>query len=300
VASQVKVFEVLAQTFESCDDYPHIKLLSTEHNNLGGYGPELGVEGIRYLAQFVNHQQIEDLVVDVHASRSYRPANPDDNGLSTGRTVEVTGHSISELCQSGHCDEAMSFGSVNLHSGMSGTITFSFFDRNLQPKYLDEISLTWFDLDHAGCVGWPDSACKAESVESVMPIGNYSAYLSSTTTVEYRLEHSGTVFTARNQGIGEDNPINSRLLTQDQVDKAVTSMYKSVHEIKVTLAASEGVAGAARYFFFDFVPTLLCAETVKEWPPWVKIRKVLPPLTSPAAESPASRSSGSAYRAGVP
>merc|ERR1712110_1050365 len=147
-----------------------------------------GVEGVRYRAQFVNRQQTEDLIVDVHAAPSYQPANAGDNGLSTGKTIEVTGHSMSELCTGGHCDDAMSFGSVNLHSGNSATMTFSFFDHNLQPRYLDEISLTWFDLDHAGCAGWPDSQCTPQSVESVTPLGDYSAYLSSTSSVQYELQ----------------------------------------------------------------------------------------------------------------
>lgn len=264
----VKVFQVLAQTSETCNDYPHLRLLKTLHNNLGGHGPDAGDEGLRYRAHLEGTKHSQDLIVDVHADSPYNPMYPEHNGLSSsaGQVRAISGgHSLSELCTGEGCDEAVSFGTINILPDSDVNFTFAFFDLDLQPLFLDEISLTWFDLDHNGCLGPQD--CTPLAVESVTPRGDFSAYLSSTTQVKYKLAGERATFRASQRGDIHDNPITSILLTEEQMDKAVTSMYSKTHQLKVSLGATAGPT--PRFFMFDFVPTLLCAETVKEWPPWM-------------------------------
>jgi len=267
----IKVFSVLSQTSETCNDYPHLRLLQTLHNNLGGHGPDAGREGIRYLAQLVSGGKSEQLILEVHTGSSYSPAIPSANGLSSSQAEGLGGHTVRELCRHNQCANAMYFGSVNIRSGTATNITFSFFDHDLKPRLLPEISLTFFDLDTGSCSSSPfGTSCTAHSVESVTPLGSYVAYLSGNTQVKYDVREKRSVFSASKYGSPEDNPLNSRLLTLEQMDKAVTSVFSGVQEVTVTLAASEGTT--ARGFFFDFVPSLLCAETVKEWPAWMRVR----------------------------
>lgn len=262
----VKVFEVLAATSETCDSYVHIRLLSVEHNNLGGHGPDSGDEGIRYAAVLSGAgTDGMEIFVEVHAPSSYVPASNTSNGLSEG----LRGEKLKRLCKDRRCEDATNFGAINLPSGSEVNLTMSFFTKEMRAVSLDGISLTWFDLDTEPCAGWP--VCKPESVESVTPIGNYSAYVSKHKQIEYTLKDDRATFTARREGDGSDNPVNSRLLSQGEMDKAFTSVYTEVHEIEVTLEVTRGQDSVPRIFFFDFVPSLLCAETVPEWPAWMQV-----------------------------
>jgi hypothetical protein len=279
----VKVFEVLAETSETCDSYVHIRLLSVEHNNLGGHGPDLGDEGIRYAAILTGAGTEEmEIYVEVHAPSSYAPALNASNGLSEG----MTSRQIQRLCRGGRCEDdkpVTNFGAINLQSGSEVNLTMSFSTRDLRAVSLDGISLTWFDLDTEPCGGWP--RCVPESVESVTPVGNYSAYVSKHNQMRYTLKDDRATFTARRVGDGSDNPVNSRLLSQAEMDKAFTSVYTEVHEIEVALEVTRGPSSLPRIFFFDFVPTLLCAEIVPEWPAWMRVSSGSGDETAPPTSS---------------
>jgi hypothetical protein len=262
----VKVFEVLAATSETCDSYGHIRLLSVEHNNLGGHGPDSGDEGIRYAAVLSGAgTDGMEIFVEVHAPSSYVPASNSSNGLSEG----LRGEPLKRLCKDRRCEDATNFGAISLPSGSEVNLTMSFLTKEKRVVSLDGISLTWFDLDTEPCAGWP--LCEPESVESVTPVGNYSAYVSKHKQVKYTLKDDRATFTARQEGDGSDNPVNSRLMSQGEMDKAFTSVYTEVHEIEVTLEVTRGHDSVPRIFFFDFVPSLLCAETVPEWPAWMQV-----------------------------
>jgi hypothetical protein len=264
----IKVFEVLDKMSpETCDDYVNIELLGLLHNNLGGHGPNEGDEGIRYSARLGGAGMGQlDMIVEVHASKSYLPAVAWSNETNTSFNTKLNGlaeglvPSNASLCEG--C-RVTNFGSIGLHPNSSVKLTFIFLtDKENRAVKLDELSMTWFDLDKGPCTGWP--LCEERAVESVTPHGNYSAYMSNHNHVKYDLDGDRATFSAMKEGDGSDNPVNSRLLTEEQLRKSVTVVYSKIDEINVTLGVTQGNDRGPRVILFDFVPTLLCAETLKE------------------------------------
>jgi hypothetical protein len=253
--------------------------MNLEHNNLGGHGPDVGDEGIRYEAVLTGAGMQEmEIFVELHASSngSYMPARNRSNGLAGG----MTRTQLRRLCNESLCMDPVKFGTINMLSGKETNLTIAFFTREMRPMSLDGISLTWFDVDQEPCWRWAGwrwvhfPSCPSQSVESITPKGSYSAYVSNNSQMDYVLNRDGATFTALQDGDGSDNPVSSRLMTQAQMDKAVTLVYSHVHMMNFTLGVSQGQSSTLpRIFFFDFVPTLLCAQTLPELPAWMKVEQ---------------------------
>jgi hypothetical protein len=256
----VKVFSVLSQSSsDTCEDSLYVRLLGLQRNNLGHAGPDSGDEGIRYHARLGGKgAEPVKMIVELHVtSENYTSPDPKNNGLWVGRS----GKDLGALCNATCDQDAMNFGAISHTPGKETNISLSFYDEQMTPAHLDGISVTWFDLDH------DTRTQSSHAMESVTPGGNYTAYVSKDTTVRHGLKDSVATFSGWEPGAGSDNPVNSRFASKVQMRKAVTAVYGRVHTIQATLRVSAG-PDSPRMFFFDFVPSLLCAKQVDEWPAW--------------------------------
>jgi len=196
------------------------------HSNLGGQGPNKGVEGIVYNVSETKHGVYQrNVLLKVHAKTDYSCESSHLNGM--------------------HND----FGSIRVDSGKSIATAFSFWDMQNKPITLERFRMTFFDLDSA-----PDGSSKEFFIaDSATPEADTDGATSE--VVEERV-HGDQGFVAGEPGVGADNPSESTDLTQLQKDRSVFLSYKHLHSFRITLGATEG--HHPRSFAFLFHNPLAC------------------------------------------
>jgi len=214
---------------DPCTGFPHLHLIKTVHNNLGGHGPDSGAEGIVYDA--------EALIPGEEAIPCHVKIDVAEGGYTPWKGMNSGMHGF--------------YGSIVLQSGTSVKLMMSIVKKDSgEPLQVHHASLTFFDLDH-------DRDDK--SIESISIGGMQEVILSEHTEVATTVNDDGTkTFTATKYGTGEDNPSNPLALNQEQRDRAVTLDFHDVSEIPVTLHTTAGEG--PRVFIFVGRPSLKCAK----------------------------------------
>uniref|UniRef100_A0A7S1Q2G1 Uncharacterized protein n=1 Tax=Alexandrium catenella TaxID=2925 RepID=A0A7S1Q2G1_ALECA len=154
------------------------------------------------------------------------------------------------------------YGSINLKSGSSVRLQFSFKDKadaeSLGDKCpnlkMNQLALTFFDLDEG----------KNHKSSEYVEIGGFDSYHVKDST-EVKVSdgsHGRKRFQASTYGTGEDNPLDPMHLTPQQLNRAVTALFSDVEKVDVEIGAGAGMG--PRFFTFVARPSLLCAATVQE------------------------------------
>jgi len=217
--------------------------------NLGGDGPDKGMEGIIYKAKG-NHMGLDtdNLEVHLHATDEYH-----SHRSREGRRVvrdsdpEYKPAWVKENGVDGH------FASVNIMPGSNVTIRAHAYDKTKNVQLLmDKAAISFFDLD-AGTDG-------KKSIEYVKIGGFDHFFTTNKTEIKIRkMEDGDWLFMATTEGNGDDNPTNPLVLDERQKNRAVSFIFSNLKEAKFEIGATPGES--PRVFHFAFRPALRCAST---------------------------------------
>jgi hypothetical protein len=177
--------------------------------------------------------------------------------LLSQRTVHLHIHAASVYTPFDAAMNGMSgpYGSITVKAGSSVDLQISIRDPNFTNSYvpipLPELALTFVDI------GMEDIAGAGQ--EFVMA-GGFSLALQEATTEVLRHESNDrTMFSANAQVTASDVTVNPMAMTQLQKNRAIVLFYSDVHEVNLTIGASNG--RTPRGFNIGFFPALLCAPT---------------------------------------
>jgi len=202
------------------------------HNNIGGMGPDSGVENMRYshvgnrTVFNKNEEQTKAFDLIVKASSGYKAQKQETNGLSG------------------------SYGIVNLAAPSSTDLSFSFEDSETgEPVTLEAFHFSVFDIDQSK---------KAQEKMQVGGFNSYTVYPHS--EVHQEITGDGrTLFKSTAIGHLCDNPkdplalgeVTCKEQTVDQRKRAVTFVYADKQNFDVSLEAtcSSGTCSGRNFLF---------------------------------------------------
>jgi len=216
-----------------CRNYPFLRLVNTTLRNLGGKGPDTGVQkGLIYAVRVrggPNDGEEFELRVNVTSPEAdFHPQSAEEIGFQ-GR-----------------------YGSINIKAGSNVTLDIEQFDpRTNKPIPFDDFYFTFFDVDQGP---------RGEARESIT-LGQLSgAYIANQSEVNVTTLEDGRLrFSATAEGTGVDNPKDPLNLTKKQFRRAVTVAVKGIPKLQVTLAVGPSEVDNPRWFNFRGQPSLLCA-----------------------------------------
>jgi len=211
------------------------------HSNLGGAGPDGGDADIT----FSNVAENTNLVITATSPYTPNMLNP------TGGILRNGAHG--------------GFGVINMASGSTVDITFSFVDsRTGSPKVMDHFVITFFDADHG---------MGHESRESVTIHGLTSFVVDPDTSLD--IDDSGAdqvdlgnglgvaKFTSTLRGSKEDNPVSPLSLSTLQGRRSVVALFEGKSAFSVTLGETGYVNPQGRNIFFAGASSLICDREAK-------------------------------------
>jgi len=211
------------------------------HSNLGGAGPDDGSEDLI----FSNVASNTNLVVAATSPYTPNMLNPSGGVLRNGARE--------------------GFGVINLASGSSVDLTFSFVDsRDGSPKMRESTVVTFFDGDHG---------MAHESRESIT-ISDMTSFVVDDQTSLTLLDDGGSAvdlangagvvtFSSTLRGSKEDNPVSPLSLSNLQARRAVVALFEGKSQFRVTLAETGYVNPQGRNIFFAGASTLICEGEAK-------------------------------------
>lgn len=205
----------------------HYDLAQVMYSNLGGGGPDFGQpEGIHYH----NIATVQGRTIDLHVNAvgEYEPFKATRNGMK------------------GH------YGILNMHKNYQATFDFKFVDAATQrPETLNSVYFSVFDMDEGK---W------GKLRESVIMQTPYSAaFLTEDTDVNRVVQADGSVrFDSMVPGTGKDNPRDPMTLTELQKNRAVTFLFDTQSEWRVSLLVGNGPPSGRNYMFAGKSNVVFC------------------------------------------
>jgi hypothetical protein len=206
------------------------------HSNLGGGGPDAGVEQVHILGLVASEDERTDLVIT--AGSKYRSHQPLENGL------------------------AHDFGLINFECNTSAKLWFQLVDSEtrVQRNY-SKIYMTLYDFDQS-----TDGMFEQATIS-----GATAVWASNTTELISNISSEGGSWRSSTYGTSKDNPRDKQHMTQEQRDRALTVLFENTGEFEITLAVLPGEDGCKDYgrtFLYDFRPALVNETMVRptEWP----------------------------------
>lgn len=211
------------------------------HSNLGGAGPDDGAENL----VFSNVAQNTNLVVTATSPYTPNMLNPSGGVLRNGARE--------------------GFGVINVASGSSVDLTFSFVDAtDGSPKTLSSTVVTFFDADHG---------MAHESRESLTIRDMTSFAVDEDTTLTLLDDGASAVaqangvaevtFQSTLRGSKEDNPVSPLSLSTLQAKRAVAALFENKSQFRVTLSETGYVNPQGRNFYFAGASSLICQGEAK-------------------------------------
>lgn len=211
------------------------------HSNLGGAGPDDGAENL----VFGDVSLDTNLVVTATSPYTPNMLNPAGGVLKNG---------VRE-----------GFGVVNLASGNSVDLTFSFVDSGTgAPKTMVSTVVTFFDGDHG---------MSHESRETLTIKDMTSFALDDETTLTLQDDMASAVdmangaaevtFQSTLRGSKEDNPVSPLSLSRLQAQRAVAALFEDKSQFRVVLAETGYVNPQGRNFYFAGASSLTCGGEAK-------------------------------------
>lgn len=196
-----------------------------EHSNLGGVGPDVGEQNMRY--EGIGYLNGEDFDMVIEATSPYKAANNKDNGFECGQP-------------SGGCINGR-YAQVNVAIDSKVDLTISFQNSVTQePVSLNKFMLSFHDIDQFGSLNEGGAKVK----ERIYITGfSGSAIVANNTEVGVREEDDGrTRITSTAEGALCDNPPNPLNLetvtcegrTVDQMKRSVAFVFENTNSISVT------------------------------------------------------------------
>merc|ERR1719199_696033 len=214
---------------------------SVIHSNLGGAGPDGGAENLI----FGSVSQDTNLVVTATSPYTPNMLNPTGGVLRNGARE--------------------GFGVINLASGSSVDLTFSFVDsRTGGPKTMPNTVVTFFDGDHG---------MAHESRES-LTIRDMTSYAVDDDTSLTLLDDGASAVDQANgvaevtfqstlRGSKEDNPVSPLSLSTLQAKRAAAALFEDKSQFRATLSETGYVNPQGRNFYFAGASSLTCGGEAK-------------------------------------
>jgi len=211
------------------------------HSNLGGAGPDSGSEDLVFGDVAPNTKLV------VTATSAYTPnmLNPSGGVLRNGARE--------------------GFGVINMASGSSVDLTFSFVDtRDGSRKTMDNFVITFFDGDHG---------MAHDSRESIT-IKDMSSFAVDDDTSLTVLDDGGSAVAQANgaaevtfqstmRGSKEDNPVSPLSLSTLQARRAVAALFQDKSQFRVSLSETGYVNPQGRNIYFAGASSLICGGEAK-------------------------------------
>jgi len=214
---------------------------SVSNSNLGGAGPDGGAQDLTFAAVAENTNLV------ITATSPYTP-----------NMLNPTGGSLRNGAHQG-------FGVINMASGSTVDLTFSFVDsRNGSPKVMPDFVVTFFDADHG---------MGHESRESITVRGMTNYVVDDDSSLE--IDDTGAddvdlgngegvaTFTSSLRGSKEDNPVSPLSLSELQARRSVVVLLEGKSQFTITLSETGYVNPQGRNIFFAGASNLICDGEAK-------------------------------------
>lgn len=223
---------------DPCGTYPHLKLESVHHNNLGGKGPDGGTENLQYYGHWWDptppHSQQHPLNIPVRVHVSALTAYE----LPAGKENGLNGQ----------------FAKIWLNPGADVQLHVKVFPRDSHDHlHHRESYLTFFGLDK--------SASADECVESVWAVGSDQTLTSPASELKYHTEGPYSVVEATKGSATQAIPSQPYHLTEDQYNQAASFRFppqpSSTWTYDFRLKVSDGSDGP-REIGFTGRPAMSC------------------------------------------
>jgi hypothetical protein len=211
------------------------------HSNLGGAGPDGGAENL----VFGNVAPDTNLVVT--ATNPYTPnmLNPSGGVLRNGVTE--------------------GFGVINLASGSSVDLTFSFVDsRTGAASTRPHTVVTFFDGDHGMAHESRESITIKDMTSFVVDDSTSLTLLDDgASAVDQANGNAEVTFQSTMRGSKEDNPVSALSLSNLQAQRAVAALFEDKSQFRVVLSETGYVNPQGRNFYFAGASSLICNHEAK-------------------------------------
>jgi len=214
---------------------------SVLHNNLGGAGPDDGAENI----VFGDVSQDTNLVVTATSPYTPNMLNPAGGVLKNG---------VRE-----------GFGVINLASGSSVDLTFSFVDSTSgAPKTMSDVVVTFFDGDHGMSHESRESLTIKDMTSFVLDEDASLTLLDDKASAADMANGVAEVtFQSTQRGSKEDNPVSPLSLSRLQAQRAVAALFEDKSQFRVVLSETGYVNPQGRNFYFAGASSLICGGEAK-------------------------------------
>lgn len=211
------------------------------HSNLGGAGPDDGAENL----VFGNVAENTNLVVTATSPYTPNMLNPSGGVLRNGARE--------------------GFGVINLASGSSVDLTFSFVDsRDGSSKTLTNTVVTFFDGDH-GMAHESRESITIKDMTSFAVDDDTSLMLldDGASAVAQANGNAEATFQSTLRGSKEDNPVSPLSLSSLQAQRAVAALFEGKSQFRVSLSESGYVNPQGRNIYFAGASSLICGGEAK-------------------------------------
>jgi len=223
--------------------------VSLVHSNLGGFGPDVGDEGMRYAnVGRTSDGETINLMVNVDYTATHKV---------------VDGASAYAVYRNWKNGRSGKFGIINLMNNHGIDVEFRFVDDENKPVVLDAFEFDFFDID----AGKYDDDGSLLGVEKLR-VFDYTKYTNSeavgiASTVAEKDDADGGYFIGAREGFGSDNPTDPLKLTNVQVSSTVKFFFQNKSSFKMSFSVLGGSATKGRNLMFATESALLppCATS---------------------------------------
>jgi len=211
------------------------------HSNLGGAGPDGGVESL----EFGNVAPGINLVITATSPYTPNMLNPAGGVLRNG---------VRE-----------GFGVINLASGSTVDLTFSFVNAvDGSPNTMANTVVTFFDGDH-GMAHESRESITIKDMTSFAVDDETSLILldDKASAVDQANGVAEVTFQSTLRGSKEDNPVSPLSLSNLQSQRAVAALFEDKSQFRVVLSETGYVNPQGRNFYFAGASSLICGGEAK-------------------------------------
>jgi len=240
--SAITMLQGIVDNTDPCRNFPFLDATTVLRSNLGLKGPDFGAQEGLVFEGFHRKPGKTPKPIELHVNvvsdfNAYHPAQIDKLGFFDGPGSKFMG--------------------INLEQGTEVTLKFTVTERgNTVPIRLDEVDLTFFDLD---------THTSGNNVEFVK-VGGFTNQVTYEGT---QLQITGEppdvfTYTATQPGTAADNPNDPTSLTDLQLQRAVSLRFDDFTETTVTFGSTKFDGGHFRRFDFVGRPSIKCATGVNQ------------------------------------